>query len=341
MLPGFSEGTHIHSRFHCVSAGKAFNHSHIHTFNMTIAVIDLGTNTFNLLIAEADENRQLHVRHRNEIGIKLGEGGINKKIITPEAYRRGMEGVRTQLQKAREWNPDKTLVVATSGIRSSENGKQFIEQIREEFNLEVKVITGDQEAMLIYRGVRQAIPLDERPVMIVDIGGGSIEFILANQQQVCWKKSLDIGMARILERFSPSDPITPEEIRQVEEYFKEKLQPFYEPVKKYQPVKFVGCAGTFETVRSILTAEGGMEKPSDDQPWFEIPYHLFRQLHERLLSSTSRERQNIKGLELFRVDMIVLASIFANFIMVKFGFDRLVQSDYSIKEGAADEWVNP
>jgi exopolyphosphatase/guanosine-5'-triphosphate,3'-diphosphate pyrophosphatase len=148
-------------------------------------------------------------------------------------------------------------------------------------------------------------------------------------------------MARILERFRPSDPITSEEVRQVEEYYKEKLQPLYVPVNQYQPRKFIGCAGTFETVRSILTAEGAMEKPSADQPWFEIPWYLFRQLHGRLLSSTSRERQNIKGLELFRVDMIVLASIFANFIMEKFGFDRLVQSDYSIKEGAADEWINP
>jgi exopolyphosphatase/guanosine-5'-triphosphate,3'-diphosphate pyrophosphatase len=308
---------------------------------MTIAVIDLGTNTFNLLIAEADQNRKLHVRHRNEIGIKLGEGGINKKIITPEAFRRGIDGVSTQLQKARKWNPDKILVVATSGIRSSENGQQFIEQVREQFNLEVKVITGDQEAMLIYRGVRQAMPMDEKPVMIVDIGGGSIEFILANKHQVFWKQSLDIGMARILERFSPSDPITRDQIQQVEDYFEEKLKPLYEPVNHYQPVKLVGCAGTFETVRSILTAEGAVNKPSNDQPWFEIPYPLFRQLHGRLLCSTSQERQNIKGLELFRVDMIVLASIFANFIMLKFGFDRLVQSDYSIKEGAADEWMNP
>jgi len=308
---------------------------------MTIAVIDLGTNTFNLLIAEADENRQLHVRHRNEIGIKLGEGGINNKIISPDAFRRGMDGVSTQLSRAHKWNPDKILVVATSGIRSSQNGQKFIEQVSRQFGLEVKVITGDQEALLVYRGVRQAITLDNRPVMIVDIGGGSIEFILANEQQVFWKKSLDIGMARILERFNPSDPITPEEIRQVEHYFEEKLKPLYEPMNQYQPVKLVGCAGTFETVRSILTAEKLMKKPSPDQPWFEIPYSLFRQLHGRLLSSTSRERQDIKGLELFRVDMIVLASIFANFIMVKFGFDRLIQSDYSIKEGAADQWMNP
>jgi exopolyphosphatase/guanosine-5'-triphosphate,3'-diphosphate pyrophosphatase len=308
---------------------------------MTIAVIDLGTNTFNLLIADADRDGRLHVRYRNEIGVKLGQGGINKKMIAPEAFRRGMEGISTQLRTAREWNPDKILVVATSGIRSSQNGPKFIEQVRSQFGLEVTVITGGQEAMLLYRGVRQAMPLDERAVMIVDIGGGSIEFILANNHQVFWKESFDIGMARILERFRPSDPITPEEIRQVEEYFEEKVQPLYEPVRQYQPVRFVGCAGTFETVRSILTAEGVVEKPTGDQPFFEIPFILFQQLHGRLLTSTTQEREKIKGLELFRVDMIVLASIFANFIMQKFDFDSLIQSEYSIKEGAADEYLNP
>ena len=205
----------------------------------------------------------------------------------------------------------------------------------------MKVITGDQEAELIYRGVRQAVDLGDQPALIIDIGGGSNECIIGDANRLIWKKSFDIGMARILERFKPSDPITSHEVEQIKAYYEQSLEPLFNQMQQYPARKFIGCAGTFETVRSILTANNLMEPPVDDRAAYEIPYPLFYQLYRQLLTSTSQERRNIKGLELFRVDMIVLAGIFVNFIMEKFNFDRLVQSDFSIKEGAVDEFLNP
>ena len=308
---------------------------------MRIAVIDLGTNTFNLLVARRREPLGLSVIYRNEVGVKIGQGGILKKTITPKAFQRGLEAMAGQVEKARSFDPQKILVVATSGVRSAENGLLFIERIRKDFDVEVEVITGEREATLIYRGVRQSVDLGAQPSLIVDIGGGSNECILATREQILWKRSFDIGMARVLERFHPSSPITSRQIQDIRQYYDEALLPLTQQVRDDPPQKLVGCAGTFESVRSILTSEGFGASTPEDQPCFEIPYDEFARLHDRLLKSTTQEREQMRGLELFRVDMIVLASIFVNFIMEKYGFSRLVQSDYSIKEGVADEFLNP
>ena len=308
---------------------------------MRIAVIDLGTNTFNLLVADGQAASPISVVYREEAGVKIGQGGILKKTITSQAFQRGLKAVERHMKKATSFDPQRILVVATSGIRSAENGPLFIERIQKDFDVGVEVITGDREAALIYRGVRQSVDLGNDPALIIDIGGGSNECILASETQIIWKQSFDIGMARVLERFRPSDPITSQEILDIRQYYDEALRPLHRQIGKYPPQKLVGCAGTFESLRSILTAGGFSLSTSPNQPYFEIPYREFARLHQRLLNSTSHERQHIKGLELFRVDMIVLASIFVNFIMEKYGFDRLVQSDYSIKEGVVDECLNP
>lgn len=308
---------------------------------MRIAVIDLGTNTFNLLIAERNSSAGFAVLYRNEVGVKIGQGGILRKTITPAAFDRGLNALENQMEKARSYHPEKILVVATSGVRSAENGTLFIQRIEKDFGVEVEVVTGDREATLIYRGVRQSVELDGRPSLIVDIGGGSNECILAGKNGILWKESFDIGMARILERFQPSNPITREQVNDILQYYEESLQPLTQQVEKHQPGQLIGCAGTFESVRSILTHQGILPSGEKDQPHQEIPYSEFARLHQRLLQSTTQERQNIRGLELFRVDMIVLASLFVNFIMEKYGFDKLIQSNYSIKEGVADEYLNP
>jgi exopolyphosphatase/guanosine-5'-triphosphate,3'-diphosphate pyrophosphatase len=307
---------------------------------MRIGVIDLGTNTFNLLVADISNNGNLSIVYRDELGIKLGQGGINRKVITDEAYERGIQGFRNHLLKAERWEPEDVLAVATSGIRSTKNGARFIQEIRKRFGIAVKTITGEEEAELIYRGARQAVNMKGETALIIDIGGGSNEFIIGNQDNWFWKKSLDIGIARILEQFKPSDPITNSEIQQMNKHYEEALTPLLDPMEKYHPGLFIGCAGTFQTVRHMLREEGVLNNEDKQQPSVEISYEHFKTLHDKLLRSTAAERKEMKGLELFRVDMIVLAGLFVNFIMEKWSFKKMVQSEYSILEGVVDQYIN-
>ena len=308
---------------------------------MRIAIIDMGTNTFNLLIAEATENNRYKILFKDKAGVKLGKSGINNKIITPEAFERGIKAISQLMQSIKKYDTDKLVATATSGIRSTENGKEFVHAIENRFGIKIQIISGDEEAELIYRGVKQAIKFNNHNALILDIGGGSNEFIIANSSGLLWKHSFKLGMARLLDMFNPSNPISKEEIKKVEQYIDSELELLYETFKKYQPEKLIGCSGTFDSFRSMIIAKnGGIPEIIKKQNFYNIDLTDYAILHKELLQSTLEERTNMKGLDLVRVEMIVLASIFVNFIIRKFKIKSLTQSAFAIKEGMADKILN-
>jgi exopolyphosphatase/guanosine-5'-triphosphate,3'-diphosphate pyrophosphatase len=310
---------------------------------MHYAVIDLGTNTFKLLVASVSDRGQIIRKHTNELGVKLGEEGIGRKEIAPPAFQRGIESLGELIREAKEFEPVNILVIGTSGIRSAINGNEFISKISSVYDVQVNVITGDEEAELIFRGVRQAVNIPDKPVLILDIGGGSNEFIIASHKHYLWKQSYDLGIARLLDRFQPSDPIAPGEIKKVNQFLSNELESLFEALSSYEINSLIGCAGTFETYRSILNFTSGVADVADvdRSPSFPITMQVFHELYEKLVFSTYHQRKQIPGLQLYRVEMIVLATIFVNFIIEKLGVKSIIQSDYALKEGAIDKIINP
>ncbi|MDA3954177.1 MAG: hypothetical protein PF485_11055 [Bacteroidales bacterium] len=308
---------------------------------MRLAIIDMGTNTFNLLIVETSEDKQFKILFKGKAGVKLGKGGINSSIITPEAFDRGIKAIEKHISDIEKFNVDKIIATATSGIRSTDNGQEFVETIENKFKLKVKIISGDEEADLIYRGVKQAIKFNNENTLILDIGGGSNEFIIANNNGLLWKHSFNLGIARLLDKFNPSDPITTEEIKKAEEYIDSELRVLYDAIKTYQPKRLIGCSGTFNSFRSIIIAKnGGISKEIKNSNSYPINLKDYALLHQELLNSTLEERKNMKGLEPVRIEMIVLASIFVNFIINKLNVDSLTQSAFAIKEGLVNKILN-
>ena len=224
---------------------------------MRIAIIDMGTNTFNLLIVETSDNNQYKIIFKDKAGVKLGKDGINNKLITPEAFERGINAISQHMESITRYNVEKIISTATSGVRSTENGKEFVDSIENKFGLKVRIISGDEEAELIYRGVKQVVKFNNENVLILDIGGGSNEFIIANSKGLIWKKSFKLGTARLLDMFKPSDPITLDQVKKVELYIDSELEPLYEAFEKYQPQKLIGCSGTFDSFRAMIIANNG------------------------------------------------------------------------------------
>ena len=308
---------------------------------MRMAIIDMGTNTFNLLIVETSDDKKYEIIFKGKAGVKLGKGGINNNIITPEAFNRGIKAIEKHIIDIEKFNTDRIIATATSGIRSTDNGKEFVNTIENKFGLKVKIISGDEEADLIYRGVKQAIKLNNENTLILDIGGGSNEFIIANSKGLLWKHSFNLGIARLLDMFKPSDPITPKEIQKAEEYIDSELSVLYDAVKTHHPKSLIGCSGTFNTFRSIIIAKNGsIPKEIKNKASYPISLEDYAILHEELLKSTLEERNNMKGIEPVRVEMIVLASIFVNFIINKLKINSLTQSAFAIKEGLVNKILN-
>jgi exopolyphosphatase/guanosine-5'-triphosphate,3'-diphosphate pyrophosphatase len=303
---------------------------------MITAILDFGTNTFNLLIAERKE-RGFTILLSSKQPVKLGRGGIQVNMITPDAKERGFIAIQNHMEVIRNYEVDDIRAFATSAIRNASNGEEFIEEVYRRFGFRTRIIPGDREAELIYKGVRQAVKLGEENSMILDIGGGSIEFIICNKQGIVWKKSFELGMARLLELFTLSDPITNEEIRALESYFMEELTPLLEVVKQVKPRTLIGASGSFDTFQAIIRLRKGLD--SDQFFGREISLKDYNKLHKILVRSSREERAAMPGMEPVRVEMIVAATIFVSFVIRACQISHLHHSEFALKEGVISELV--
>ena len=296
-----------------------------------IAIIDMGTNTFHLLVAVGDA-RGYNITHRERLAVKLGMGGINQSIITNEGLSRALVAMQC-FKNTIDHNEIKTVYAfGTSALRSAINGPDVAERIKAVTGIEVNIISGDQEAEFIYYGAKSALDMGREKNLIIDIGGGSVEFIIANDDQVFWKKSFEIGAQRLLEIFHRHDPILPQEITALDAYFDEALIPLFEAIKTYKPTIMIGSSGTFDTLSDIFCITHDIHKSTEE---IETPLTLpgFYEVYKELLVRDRAARLLIPGMIEMRVDMIVVACCLVRYILEKHDFDRIRVSTYSLKEG--------
>jgi len=300
---------------------------------MRYAIIDLGTNTFNLLIVEGVSPDKYNIIFNDKLPVKLGLGGINNRLLTPEAVNRGVGAMVSHKEKILEHKAGQVFAFATSAIRDASNGGEFKKKVWQETGIDIRIISGDKEAQYIYQGVKKAFPFTDQVSLILDIGGGSNEFIFANENGPLWARSYDVGIARLLDRFVPSEPITPKQLAQVNAFLNQELNTFLEVIPKYGATSLVGASGTFDTFRSMMLLDQKSSVDIINPTCVRLEKEAFENLTQKLTASTTEERKMMPGMEPMRIEMIVLASIFVTFTLEKTGIQNLYQTDYSLKEG--------
>ena len=304
---------------------------------MRIAVLDLGTNTFNLLIVDLLADGNTHKIFNEKLAPKIGLGGINDHIIVPDAFERGMHSLTIQKNILETYKPDRTFIFGTSALRNAKNASDFVQAVHEKLGLEIHIISGEREAELIYHGNKLAYDWGDEIGLILDIGGGSNEFIIANNKQIFWKQSFEIGMSRLLQLFNPSDPFSEKDIANIEAYVNSKLTDLFDACKKYNPSFLIGSSGAFDTFRDMIVAEKQLSK--SNLPFFEINYTDYSPLKHKIVTYSQQNLIRVPGMDPMRVDMIGIAAIFVDFIMRTFAFSKMVQSSYSLKEGVIDSLI--
>jgi exopolyphosphatase / guanosine-5'-triphosphate,3'-diphosphate pyrophosphatase len=298
-----------------------------------IAIIDMGTNTFHLLIAEK-RNGHCLVLHRERAASKIGVGGINNGWIMPEAVKRAMSALQGFKKVLDRWNVSNTLAFGTSALRNAENGQEVIEKIKTETGIEARIISGEEEAEYIYKGVRAAVNLGKEKSLIVDIGGGSVEFIIGNETEIFWKQSLEVGGQRLLERFHHHNPILPEEVDRVRKFLEEEMKTLFVQLAVHQPNTLVGSSGTFDTLSEMYCHQQNI--PYSDQPETPLTLQAFEEIFELLLVKNRAERLQMPGMIEMRVDMIVVACCLIQVLLGHHPFKNIRVSTYSLKEGVLE-----
>lgn len=301
-----------------------------------VAVMDLGTNTFHLLIAEANADDPRELLHLYE-PVKLGQGGINKGVIQPDAFERGLRTMQKFHENMQRFEVSAVKAIATSALRSTSNGPDFIVQVKQKTGIEIEVIDGEREAAYIYEGVKASGCLSGDNSLIIDIGGGSVEFIICNNEHVLWKQSFEIGAARLMERYHQNDPIAAESIEELQGYLDQILVPLFEAAKHIPIRKLIGSSGAFETFLEVMEREKGHQFDLKSIKCEEFNTQDFEELTARLISSTHQERAAMEGIIPLRVDMIVVASLITRYVMDRLQVYEVAMSMYSLKEGVLAE----
>ena len=304
---------------------------------MKQAVIDLGTNTFHLMIQETDGVAPPRVLFRESRAAKIGKAGINQGFITDEAIGRALTVLRYFREQLDRFGiaPETVTTIGTSAIRVAANQTQFIERVRQETGLRVRVISGDEEAALIYRGVRSSGALGPDTSLVMDIGGGSVEFILGNRERIFWKQSFEIGGQRLLERFMPdvNGAISPSAIGRLHDFFREQLVPLHNAVHQYRPTVLVGSSGSFDTLVDMDYQHRTGEWPRQEQASFRLPVAEFYRAYGELITRNHAERMQLPGMIELRVDMIVVAVCLIDYVLKTFEINSIRVSTYALKEG--------
>jgi exopolyphosphatase / guanosine-5'-triphosphate,3'-diphosphate pyrophosphatase len=302
-----------------------------------IAIIDMGTNTFHLLIAEADE-QGYHITYRERLAVKIGKDGINNGIITEQGIHRALLAMQSFKNTIDERSVGKVYAFGTSALRNAANGEEVVQRIKAITGIEATVIDGNLEAEYICMGVRAAMHLDEKS-LIMDIGGGSVEFIISDNDHIYWKRSLEIGAQRLLEQFQKNDPITADEINALDRYFDTALTELFDALTIHQPRILVGSSGTFDTLSDIFCITHDIHKSAEE---IETPLTLdgFYEIYDELLHKNRAERMEMPGMIEMRVDMIVVACCLIRYILSKHEFTRIRVSTYALKEGVLSTLIN-
>lgn len=307
---------------------------------MRIAVLDLGTNTFNLLIAEPLNGQRYATLYNEKTAVRLGEGGINNGFITEAAFERGQRALAAFHAVIEKYSVEHIAAFGTSALRNAANGQQFIETAAAQTGIHIELIDGNREAELIYKGVRDAVHLNDRCSLIIDIGGGSTEFILASVNEIYWQHSFEIGAARLLERFAPSDPLVQSEEDAMRAYFDEALQPLMSAAAQYQPQELIGSAGSFESLAEMIAHRFYYPEMLHGLTAYTFNMDQCEQVYHELKRSTRAERLQMKGLIAMRVDMMVVSAILVQHVIEKLDLKKMRMSTYALKEGVIREMLS-
>lgn len=300
---------------------------------MRVAVIDLGTNTFNLLIVDVLAAGRYQTIFNTKIAVKIGEGAMTAGKLLPEPMKRAKNALAEYLKIIEQHSCEKTLAFATSGIRSTSNGAEFVAEVKSELGLQINVIDGLEEATLIYEGVNLAIPFGEEPMLIMDIGGGSTEFIIADATGVLWMKSYDLGISRILQMFKLNDPLEESDFKKLHKLFTENLQELIQNCRKFGVKTLIGSSGSFDSFIEMIWAEKGISKLASSVVSEEFDLSELTRLHDRLVVADYETRKCIPGLVEMRVDTIHIASYMVQWVLAVNVLERLLLSSYALKEG--------
>lgn len=293
-----------------------------------LASIDMGTNTFRLLVAEVDRSLFKEICSVKQI-TRLGEDFSGDKRLKPAAIERAVAALSHFRSVLNEHCVDDLAVVGTSAIREAKNQKEFIEEVKRRTGFELEVISGEEEALCTFLGANFIIKNQSDPMLVMDIGGGSTEFIGAEGETPTFVMSTEMGVVHLTEKYLRSDPPTPEELRQLRSAIAQVIRPIVYDFPSQ--CRFVGTAGSVTSLAAI--DQRLAEYDPDKINGYPLSRAAVERIFKELASMTLEQRRRVPGLEKGREDIILSGTLILLTVMELLGYDPVYVSDYGMREG--------
>lgn len=302
-----------------------------------IAAIDLGTNTIRLLIAEPKGDKDFHIIHSEQEIVRTGKGLSENGCIREESMRRTINALLGFKKRIEDFDVKKTLAVATSALREAKNSDALLLEIKKRLDLDVDIVSGEEEGRLTLLGVFKGVGKAHEKSLIVDIGGGSTEFIRVEGGRSEKLLSVDLGVVKLRERYLLSDPACEKEISDMEREITDKVRGAGEELNIKGETSLIGTAGTFTTLAAMDLAMEIYEPKRVNG--YVMKRGRIEDIFEMLVSKTLKERKEIPGLERGREDVIVPGTATVIKIMEYFDCKETIISDYGLREGVLVDYL--
>lgn len=299
---------------------------------MRIAALDLGTNSFHLLVADAHPDGSFDRLFREKEMLRLGDVVARHGRLPEEACVQAVDAVRRFKALAEGAGAEELVACATSAIREAENGGELVERLFGEAGVRVRVIGGREEAELIFRAVQASVLIDPGPALCLDAGGGSLELTVGDSTELLWATSVKLGVARLTNEAVRADPPRPGDVRRLRKRVLAELEPLAARVAKHSPKLLVGTSGTLcDLARIAVAAETGSVPPSVNQ--HHVSIDAVRRIHDEVVSLPLAGRRRIAGLDARRAELAPAGVVLALTAMELFGFEELVVGTWALREG--------
>lgn len=303
----------------------------------TLAAIDLGTNSFHMLIVKVRKDGTMESISKEKESVRLGSGSGDYSNIQDSAMDRGISCLK-RFKTLADSHRAEIRAVATSALREALNREIFIKRAKKETGIRIDIINGLEEARLIYLGILQGLPIYKKRILMIDIGGGSTEILIGEKSDILFSISLKMGAVRLTERFFQKETIEMSDIQRCRFHIESLLTPILPEVQKWKPDIIVGSSGSVTSIGSMVLAQKGEKR--DRLNGFQFSFSELRSIREELNSAnTIKKRIKIPGLEEKRADIIVAGSIVLEEIFRTFNLKELTISDLALREGIVFDTV--
>jgi exopolyphosphatase / guanosine-5'-triphosphate,3'-diphosphate pyrophosphatase len=298
-----------------------------------IAAIDIGTNSFHLVVCEVHSNTgRFRILDREKEIVRLGSGSSDMKHLSPAAMNRGIATLRRFKQIAGSFRAS-IRAIATSAVREALNQDEFVRRAKIETGITIEVASGFEEARLIHLGILQSLPVFNKKILLVDIGGGSTEFLLGSKRTIRYANSLKLGAVRLTQRFFKSDNTSSKEVKECRKYIRGMLAPAVREMKKYPYEIAVGSSGTILTVAQCVRAEKGIDIESSLNGFIFKKKELHTIVEELIQKRNPTERAKIHGIDPARADIILAGALILEQIFIAQDITEMRISEFALREG--------